>query len=343
MKQVIKKVRVSLLVIVLSVVFLLVWNHNSNVLFATDQVTNSPTFSIKGTMLPLTVINPITDEYILAGTWNMDVNQGRVTNFTADMQVELYDGSNPHSHQFLNFKQAANEVFALTADKIGEIRGTMDLGLNNTIVHRNVDTNITIDRGVVMSVTPDITDLGIEPTIYGLTDSQSNESLGKKVKEDDGINAARQVINAFNTGNVSNVSDFISEQYFNHESQIDPIRGQLRGPAEFVDTVENNRIAFPDLRHNEEAIIAQDDMVVSVINVTGTHTGNFFILPPTENEISYDAVHIYRIGEDGKIVEHKAIRDDLTFLAQLGVIEPSSPEFTPFFQVLTGTGTGNRT
>ena len=67
MKQVIKKVRVSLLVIVLSMVFLLVGNNNSNVLFATDQATNSPTFSIKGTMLPLTVINPITDEYILAG------------------------------------------------------------------------------------------------------------------------------------------------------------------------------------------------------------------------------------------------------------------------------------
>jgi hypothetical protein len=94
-------------------------------------------------------------------------------------------------------------------------------------VHRNVDTNITIDRGVVMSVTPDITDLGIEPTIYGLTESQSNESLGQKVKEDDGINAARQVINAFNTGNVSNVSDFISEQYFNHESQIDLLEDNL--------------------------------------------------------------------------------------------------------------------
>ena len=60
MKQVIKKVRVSLLVIVLSIVFVLVWNNNnnnSNVLFATDQVTNAPTFSVKGTMLPLTVTN----------------------------------------------------------------------------------------------------------------------------------------------------------------------------------------------------------------------------------------------------------------------------------------------
>jgi predicted ester cyclase len=250
------------------------------------------------------------------------------------MQVELYDGSNPHSHQFLNFRQPINEVFSLTADNSGEIRGVMDLGLNNTIVHRNVDTNITIDRGVVMSVTPDITDLGIRQIIHGLTDSQSDKLLGQEATEDDRINAARQVINAFNTGNVSNVSDFISEQYFNHESQIDPVRGQLRGPTEFIDTVKNNRIAFPDLRHNEEAIIAQEDM-------TGTHTGNFFILPPTGNEISYDAVHVYRIGDNGKIVEHKAIRDDLSFLAQLGVIEPSSPEYAPFFQILTGIG--NRT
>jgi hypothetical protein len=44
----------------------------------------------------------------------------------------------------------------------------------------------------------------------------------------------------------------------------------------------------------------------------------------------YEAVHLYRVGEDRKIVQHKAIRDDLTFLAQLGAIEPSSPEFVPF-------------
>jgi hypothetical protein len=51
----------------------------------------------------------------------------------------------------------------------GEIRGIMDLGLNNNIVHRNVAANITIDRGVVMSAMPDIVDLGIKPTIYGIT------------------------------------------------------------------------------------------------------------------------------------------------------------------------------
>jgi hypothetical protein len=170
MKQDIKKTTVPLLVMGLAMIFILVWNSDSSLLFATDQVTNMPTLSLKGTIIPLTVINPVTDEYILSGNWNMDISDGNVTNFTADMRVELYDGSKPHSHQFMNFRQAANEVFSLNAYKVGEIRGKMDLGLNNTIVHRNVDAKITIDRGVIMSVTPAITDLGIRPTIYGITD-----------------------------------------------------------------------------------------------------------------------------------------------------------------------------
>jgi predicted ester cyclase len=136
---------------------------------------------------------------------------------------------------------------------------------------------------------------------------------------------------------VSNVSEFISPQYFNHESQVDPVRGQLRGPEEFIDTVENLRIAFPNLRHEEQSIIAQGDTVISVLNVTGTNTGNFFILPPTGKNIFYEAVHIYRIGQDGKIIEHKAVRDDLTFLAQLGVVRPMSADYEPFFQALTET------
>ena len=167
---------------------------------------------------------------------------------------------------------------------------------------------------------------------------QLNSTIGEEtITIESNINKARQVIEAFNTGNVSNVSEFISPLYFNYESQIDPVRGELRGSEEFIDTIKNLRTAFPDLHHEEQIIISQDNIVVSIINVTGTHTGNFFILPPTGKKISYEAVHIYQIGEDGKIVEHEAIRDDLTFLAQLGVIEPSSTEYVPFFQALTGT------
>ena len=181
--------------------------------------------------------------------------------------------------------------------------------------------------------------VAILPTM-SVVDNASGQDAQATV--DNNIKVARQVIEAFNTGDVSNVSQFISPQYFNHESQVDPVRGQLRGPEEFIDTIKNNRIAFPDLHHEEQAIITQGDIVVSIINVTGTNTGNFFILQPTGNKISYEAVHIYRISEDGKIVEHKAIRDDLTFLAQLGVVGPLSPEYQPFFQVLTGVTNSSR-
>ena len=163
MTQKIKKITGVSMSALLGVIFTLVVN-SSVMLFAQDQVTTT-TFSNKGTILPYQ-LNPKTGEYVIGGTWNMEVNEGSVTNFTADMQFEVYNGLNPHSHQLMNFRQAS-EVFELDINNSGEIRGTLDIGTNNNIVHRNVSTNIAIDRGVVISFKPDV--LGhITPTIYGV-------------------------------------------------------------------------------------------------------------------------------------------------------------------------------
>jgi predicted ester cyclase len=70
--------------------------------------------------------------------------------------------------------------------------------------------------------------------------------------------------------------------------------------------------------------------------VTGTHRGNFFFIPPTGNKISYEAVHIHTIGKDGKIVEHRAIRDDVKSMMQLGAIKAAS-EFEPYIKGWKGT------
>jgi predicted ester cyclase len=98
----------------------------------------------------------------------------------------------------------------------------------------------------------------------------------------------------------------ISPQYITQDSQFDPAKAQLRGSEAFIDQVKGLRAGFPDLRQEVQRIITQDNMVVYIIKATGTHTGNFFTLPPTGNKASWESVHIYRIGEDGKIVEHKA-------------------------------------
>lgn len=101
---------------------------------------------------------------------------------------------------------------------------------------------------------------------------------------------------------------------------------------EFIDTIKNLRSAFPDLHYEEQEIISQDDRVVFIGMVTGTHKGSFFFIPPTGNKISYEAVHIHTIGKDGKIIEHRAIRDDLKFMWQLGLVKAASPEYEKFFK-----------
>ena len=69
--------------------------------------------------------------------------------------------------------------------------------------------------------------------------------------------------------------------------------------------------------------------------VSGKHVGDFFGIPPTGRSFSYPAVHMYRIS-NGKIVEHRAIRDDLRFMMQLGVVGPASPQYEQIFQAWKG-------
>src|SRR5918996_4912609 len=144
------------------------------------------------------------------------------------------------------------------------------------------------------------------------------------------IKIVRRAIETFNTGDIRNVHEFISPEYINRESQRakDSYRSQLKGPQEFIDTIKNLRTAFPDLHYEELEVLSQGNKVVFIANVTG----KFFFVPPTGNRVSYGAVHIHTIDNDGKIIEHKAIRDDLKFMMQLGLVKAGSPEYEKFFK-----------
>jgi hypothetical protein len=83
---------------------------------------------------------------------------------------------------------------------------------------------------------------------------KGKEEVEPKVKpetETTGIRVVREALEALNTGDVSRVHEFISPEYFNHESQVDPVRSKLRGPEEFIDTVKNLRSTFADLHYEE--------------------------------------------------------------------------------------------
>jgi predicted ester cyclase len=227
----------------------------------------------------------------------------------------------------LSAAAAAIVTVALTITAIGT------LGVIVPFPHASA-LNVMADESMTIS--------GVIITSSDMIDGEVKNiaSIGTEEEEQDAknIKTVNQLRAALNTGDVSRVHEFISPEYFNHESQVDPVRSKLRGPEEFIDTVKNLRSAFADLHYEEQETIASGDKVVQILTITGKHVGNFFGIasPPTGNNISYQGVHIYRIGEDGKIVEHRAIRDDLKFMMQLGLVGPASPEYEQLFQAWKG-------
>jgi len=74
---------------------------------------------------------------------------------------------------------------------------------------------------------------------------------------------------------------------------------------------------MPDYHTAIEDLIAEGDKVVARVRITGTHTGDFYGIPPTGKHIDLSGVYIVRIA-DGKIVEHWGEENGVTVLRQLG-------------------------
>jgi len=78
--------------------------------------------------------------------------------------------------------------------------------------------------------------------------------------------------------------------------------------------------AFPDLHHSVEEQIAEDDNVASIINVQGTHKGDFLGVAPTGRQVVFEDIMITRF-RGGKVVELWAQLDVLILFQQLGIFQ----------------------
>ena len=76
---------------------------------------------------------------------------------------------------------------------------------------------------------------------------------------------------------------------------------------------------FPDYQTIIDDLFAEGDKVAARITMSGTHTGSFMGIPPTNKHVSLTGIYIARIA-DGKIVEHWGEEDGVSLLQQLGVL-----------------------
>ncbi len=119
----------------------------------------------------------------------------------------------------------------------------------------------------------------------------------------------------FNKGNLVVAEELISPDFLNHEASP----GRDRGPESMREVITMLRAAFPDLHFTIEELVAEGDTVVGRVTMNGTHQGPFQGMPPTGRTIQQDQVHFVRF-RDGKAIEHRAVRDDLGMMRQLGVM-----------------------
>ncbi len=98
----------------------------------------------------------------------------------------------------------------------------------------------------------------------------------------------------------------------------------IRGLAEFKAMIGGLHAAFPDLRLEEEAAVAEGDLVATRWRVHGTHTGPFGELPPSGRGFSITGMSFYRVVE-GRIVEGWVDDDTLAMAEQLGAVAAPQP------------------
>jgi len=123
-----------------------------------------------------------------------------------------------------------------------------------------------------------------------------------------------------NTGNFEAAAQFFAEDTRNHGVAVGR-KGVLRVLTDIFTT-------FPDFRSEIFDLMSVDNMVVIRTINTGTHLGVSRIpfnggllvgVPPTNKKYKVQTIHWHTL-KDGLIVEHRANRDDIGMMQQLGLL-----------------------
>lgn len=150
--------------------------------------------------------------------------------------------------------------------------------------------------------------LPIQPTVQ----NQENRSMTTETNKD----VLRRWWESLSQGKGLDVlAEIYAADYVLHDpNQPEPVQG-LAGVRDFITGVTTG---FPDGNYKIEQIVAEGDLVVQLVSVTGTHQGEFNGIPATGKAIQIWLMVISRVVNN-QIVEEWQLVDSLSLLQQLGV------------------------
>jgi steroid delta-isomerase-like uncharacterized protein len=121
----------------------------------------------------------------------------------------------------------------------------------------------------------------------------------------------------FNQHNPSKAADFVTGDVVWHGGGL----GDVAGPENLAGLLGSFIGALPDLHAAEQDIIAENDLVLVRLVVTGTVKGSLFGVPADGKQVQWTAYDVYRVT-DGKISEEWAGDDVATIMTQIGAFNP---------------------
>ena len=119
---------------------------------------------------------------------------------------------------------------------------------------------------------------------------------------------------AFNGRDLSALGDLIAEGYVNHAALPGTPPG-VEGQAQLMQRLWT---AFPDARFTIEHLALDGDTVICIGTMEGTHEGELLGQAPTGRRVRWRMCHIVKADDEGRALEHRAIRDDLGLFRQMG-------------------------
>ena len=133
--------------------------------------------------------------------------------------------------------------------------------------------------------------------------------------EDSKSLVSRMYEEVWNKGRLDVIDEICAPDYVG----VGPYGNEL-GPEAVKRGVTSRRAAFPDIRVSIDDVISDGDKVVARLTFRGTHRGTFQGIQPTNREVNWTGIWIYRVAS-GKFIERWHNYDMLGLMQQLGAFE----------------------
>ena len=121
---------------------------------------------------------------------------------------------------------------------------------------------------------------------------------------------------AFNGRDLSFLDDFIADDYVNHAA----LPGTPPGRDGQAAVMQRLWDALPDARFEITHLAIDRDDVICIGTMSGTHRGELLGVPGSGRRVEWSMCHVMKFDSDGRATEHRAIRDDLGLMRQMGAL-----------------------